>query len=167
MRHLFYAVFFILMITTVFNVAIVKGADLVIEQGREVAFDYTLTVDGEVLDTSDGKTPLTYTHGDNKIISGLSRQLEGMRVGEEKAVIVTPEEGYGPVDPTALQEIPRKTLPENIEPKVGQLLQMKNPDGNVFFCKVIELKKDTIVMDFNHPLAGKILNFQVKIVSIK
>jgi FKBP-type peptidyl-prolyl cis-trans isomerase SlyD len=138
-----------------------------ISDGRKVTFDYTLTVDGKVLETSQGRGPVSYNHGKGEIIPGLSRQLEGMRVGEEKTIVVAPEEAYGMTDPKAFREIEKAKLPADIVPKVGMLLQMKTPDGNVFPVKISELKKDSVVINLNHPLAGKTLQFQVKIVNIQ
>lgn len=144
----------------------VKGEDVAIGKGNQVSFDYTLTVDGEVVDSSDGRDPFTYTHGEGQIVPGLERNLEGLHVGDEKNVVVSPEEGYGITDPNALKEVPRATLPADVDLKPGMILQAQNPDGNVFTVRVAEVKEDTATMDFNHPLAGKTLNFQVKIVSI-
>lgn len=143
------------------------AADAVVEKGKKVSFDYTLTVDNAVVDTSAGKAPLEFTQGDGMIIPGLAKQLEGMKVGEEKSVTVTPEEGYGPVDPKAIQEVPLKNFPAELKLVPGMPLQAKDKEGHVIAMRVKEVKKDTALMDFNHPLAGKTLNFKIKIVSIK
>ncbi|HID93718.1 MAG TPA: hypothetical protein EYP60_06445 [bacterium (Candidatus Stahlbacteria)] len=95
---------------------------MVIQNGSRVWFDYTLTVDGEVVDSSEGRGPLQYTHGEGKIIPGLSRQLEGMRVGEERKIEVLPEEAYGQVNPDAFQEVPRSVLPADLKPQVKPFL---------------------------------------------
>ena len=140
---------------------------MVIENGRVVEFDYTLTVDGEIVDSSKGRQPLKYNHGKGEIIPGLARQMEGMRAGDEKMIVVAPEEAYGIVDRNAFREIERSTLPANIKPEVGMILQMKAADGRAFPVRIAELKEKTVLADFNHPLAGKTLNFQVKVVSIQ
>jgi len=141
--------------------------DVVIKDGKKVAFSYTLTVDGKVVDSSEGREPAQYTHGKGEIIPGLSKQLEGMRVGDQKTIVVPPEEGYGMANPTRLREIARSSLPADIDPKVGMLLEMRTPDGKAFPVRISELKKDTVVIDYNHPLAGKALQFQVKILTIQ
>lgn len=148
------------------HAGMLKGEEIDIEKGSKVSFDYTLTVDGEVVDSSDGRDPFTYTHGEGQIVPGLERNLEGLHVGDEKEVSVSPEEGYGVVDPNAFKDVPRSTLPPNVNIDPGMMLQAQNPNGNVITVKVIELKDDTVTIDFNHPLAGKTLDFQVKIVSI-
>ncbi len=143
----------------------IRGEDMTIQKGSQASFDYTLTVDGEVVDSSEGKEPLQYTHGEGQIIPGLSKQLEGMRVGEEKKVEVLPGEAYGQINADAFQEVPRSTLPANLELQVGMMLEVSSPQG-IVPARVAELKENSIVLDFNHPLAGKALSFQVKIVSI-
>jgi len=144
-----------------------EGERMVVENGRSVSFDYTLTVDGEVVDSSKGAQPLQYTHGEKQIISGLAKQLEGMGVGDEKIVEVMPEEAYGTVDLKAFREVPKTSLPEGAEPEVGMFLEVQGPDGKGFPVKVSEVKENSIVIDFNHPLAGKTLTFDVKVVSVE
>jgi FKBP-type peptidyl-prolyl cis-trans isomerase 2 len=145
-----------------------EDAKVVISKGRLVAFNYTLTVDGQVVDSSKGKAPLQYTQGQSQIVLGLEKQLEGLRMGDKKSVTVTPQEGYGMVDPKAFQEVALSALPKNIEPKVGLMLESRDPNsGQIIRMRIAEIKKDSVVFDFNHPLAGKTLNFDIEIVSIK
>ena len=140
---------------------------MVIKEGSKVAFDYTLTVEGKVVDNSEDKGPLEYTHGDGKLIPGLTRQMEGLAVGDEKTVVVAPKEAYGEVDQAALREVPLTSLPKDIKPQPGMQLQATAPSGEVFPVRIAEVKQDSVVMDFNHPLAGKSLTFKVKVVSVK
>ena len=144
-----------------------KDVDMTIQKGKQVTFDYTLTVDGKVIDSSSGKKPLEYTQGDGKLISGLARQLEGMRAGDERTIVVSPEEAYGKIDPAASQEVPLSALPPNVKPEVGMTLQAQDPNGGMLLMRIAQIKKDTAVMDLNHPLAGKKLTFNVKILSVK
>ena len=141
--------------------------DPVIGAGKKVTLDYTLTVNNEEIETSKGKTPLVFVYGSRNIIPGLEAALNGMHVGEEKLVSVDPKDAYGEPDPKALKEFPKSTLPKNVEPKVGMVLQAKAPDGESFPAAIKEIKGDTIVLDFNHPLAGKTLKFQVKVLKIE
>jgi FKBP-type peptidyl-prolyl cis-trans isomerase 2 len=95
----------------------------------------------------------------------LEKELAGMKVGGHKKVQVKPEEAYGPVDPKSFQEVPRESLPkEGLE--VGTQLMVTTPEGQRFPVRVHEIKEKTVVMDFNHPLAGKTLSFDVKILNI-
>jgi FKBP-type peptidyl-prolyl cis-trans isomerase SlyD len=138
-----------------------------VQPGAEVSFDYTLTDDsGTIVDSSKGKTPMHYVHGTGQIIPGLERELAGMTVGGEKKVTVKPEEAYGPIDPQAFQEIPKEKLPAEAL-KVGTMLMAQAPTGQGVPVRVHEVKESTVVMDFNHPLAGKTLSFDVKITGIK
>ena len=138
-----------------------------IGKGSKVAFNYTLTVDGKVADSSEGRAPLEYVQGDGKLIPGLTKQLEGMKAGDEKTVVVKPEDAYGNPNPAGHKEIPFTAVPKDIKPEVGMILQMQDDKGQVFPARVTEVKKDSLMIDLNHPLAGKTLTFKVKIVSVK
>ena len=144
-----------------------KGDDMIVEKGKKISFDYTLTVDGEVVDTSKERGPLSCIHGEGQIIPGLADKLTGMKVGEEKTVEVSPEGAYGNKNPEAFKEISKTSLPEGLEPKVDMMLQMQGPGGQAVPVRVSEVKNESIVIDLNHPLAGKTLTFDVKIVSIE
>lgn len=152
-----------------FSVALIKaeGEDMVIENGRKVSFDYVLTIDGEVVDSSERGGSLQYTHGVGRIISGLEKKLEGLHVGDEKTITVPPEEAYGQIDPKVFQEVSRSSLPENIDPQVGMPLQVQGSNGQLLRVTITEVKEESVVIDFNHPLAGKTLDFQVKVISIE
>ena len=143
-----------------------KG-DKVIKNGSVVSFEYTLSdPNGAVIESNKGKEPMTYTHGQNQIIPGLEKELAGMSEGGEKNIQVKPEEAYGPVNPQAFQEIPRDKLPQEAQ-QVGATLTAKSPQGQPFPVRVHEIKDDTVVLDLNHPLAGKTLTFDVKIVNVE
>lgn len=151
---------------TVYGQTAAKPAT-VIQTGSMVAFDYTLTDEnGTVIDSSKGKEPMHYVHGKGEIISGLEKELAGMSVGGEKKVTVKPEEGYGQVNPRAFQEVAKEKIPPDAL-KVGTVLMAHNPQGQGIPARVYEIKENTVVMDFNHPLAGKTLFFDVKITDIK
>jgi len=138
-----------------------------IQEGSIVSMEYTLTDDsGKVIDSSAGKEPLTYIQGAGQIVHGLEKELAGLKVGAQKKVQVKPEEGYGPVNEKAFQEIPKDKIPAEAR-KVGAMLMTQSPDGRGMPIRVHEIKEKTVVVDFNHPLAGKTLNFDVKIVDIK
>ena len=139
---------------------------MTIKEGKKIAFEYTLTVDGEVVDTSKGKEPLEYTHGDASLIPGLTSRMEGMKEGEEKKIPVPAAEGYGLVNPEAFQKVPKAQMPADMNPEAGMMLQAQRPDGSVLPVKISEVNDDSVVIDFNHPLAGKDLTFDVKVVSI-
>lgn len=140
---------------------------MAIENGNKVSFHYTLTVEDEVLQTSDGEEPLSYTHGSGQIIPGLAAGMEGMSAGEEKSILVAAENAYGPVNPEAFNEVPKSALPPDLEIEAGMMLQARGPEGQSMPVRVVEIREDTVLMDMNHPLAGKDLKFDVKIVSVE
>ncbi len=143
------------------------AADDAVAKGKLVKVDYTLTVNNEQLETSAGKEPLRFVVGDQTIIPGLESGLMGMHVGEEKVITVAAKDAYGEPDAKALKEFPKSAMPAGSEPKVGMVLQAQAPDGESFPATIAEVKEDKVMLDFNHPLAGKQLEFKVKIISIE
>jgi FKBP-type peptidyl-prolyl cis-trans isomerase 2 len=138
-----------------------------IEDGSLVRFEYTLSDDnGNVLQSNKGKDPVAYTHGQSEVIPGLEKGLSGMEVNDEKSFCVQPEEGYGPVDPQAFKEVPKSEIPAGAL-TVGAALSVRGREGENHVIHVRELKRDTVILDFNHPLAGKTLNFAVKVLEIE
>jgi len=159
----------VLMFATSSSVSAAEKAknDLVVKDGMLVSMDYTLKgTDGKVIDTNKGREPLKYVHGQKMMIPGLEKELTGMKVGGEKNVTVKPEDAYGPINKNAFQEVPKEKLPPN-GLKVGAVLAAKSPEGQVVPMRVHEIKDSTVVMDMNHPMAGKTLVFNVKIVDIQ
>ncbi|HEY2922276.1 MAG TPA: peptidylprolyl isomerase [Candidatus Binatia bacterium] len=141
--------------------------DRVVKDGLMVSLDYTLKgTDGKVIETSKGREPLKYIHGQKMMIPGLEKELTGMKVGGEKHVTVKPEDGYGKINPNAVQEIPKEKIPPN-GLKVGAVLAAKSPEGMVVPMTVRQIKEKTVVLDMNHPMAGKTLVFDVKVVDIQ
>ena len=138
-----------------------------IREGSQVALEYTLSDEaGTVIESNKGKQPMSYIHGKSQIIPGLEKELSGMKVGEEKKILVKPEDGYGPVNPDAFQEVPKDKLPPEAL-KVGTMLMAQGPQGQGIPVRVHEIKDTTVIMDFNHPMAGKTLSFDVKVSEIK
>ena len=136
-----------------------------IKEGSKAKFDYTLTVDGKVADTSAGRGPLEYTHGAGMIIPGLEKELLGMKVGDKKTVTVKPDEGYGLVLQEAIKRVPKEAISNANELKVGDMVGASN-GGHTFRAVVKEIGEKEITLDFNHPLAGKELVFDVEIKEI-
>lgn len=137
-----------------------------IQDNLDIGLEYTLAVEGSVVDTTEGRGPFHYIHGQGQMIPGLERELTGLHVGDTKEVAVSPEEGYGAVDPAAFVEVPKDQLPNDVLPTVGLVLRGVNPNGQSFRAKINEVKDKSVVLDLNHPLAGKTLNFQVKVTNI-
>ncbi len=139
-----------------------------IGSGSVVGIDYSLHLgDGKVIDASEAAEPLTYLHGEGQIVPGLESALEGLSVGDHKQVVVAPAEGYGEHDPNGVQEVPRNAFPPTFEPETGMELTAEGPNGEpVPFC-VREVRPETIVIDLNHPLAGKTLHFDVTVREVR
>lgn len=139
----------------------------IVKDGTVVSLQYTLSgEDGKTIESNKGKDPLKYTQGSHQIVPGLEKGLAGMKVGEEKRVKVNPEEGYGPVDPKGFQEFPKEKIPsEGL--KVGAVLTARGPQGQQVPVRVHEIKEKTVVLDLNHPMAGKTLVFDVKVLDVQ
>jgi FKBP-type peptidyl-prolyl cis-trans isomerase SlyD len=137
-----------------------------ITNGSIVTFEYTLSDEnGEVIESNKGEEPVSYTHGAQQIIPGLEKGFLGMEINQEKSIRVQPEEAYGPVDPESFKEVPKSEIPAGAL-ETGTMLQARGPDGEEFSVRVHEITAETVVLDLNHPLAGKTLNFDVKVLSI-
>jgi len=132
-----------------------------------VSLKYVLTVDGQVVDSADENEPIEFIQGLGGIIPGLERELYGMKVGEAKSVTVKPQDGYGEVDPNAVMDVPRSEFPAEIPLKVGVQLQVRDEDGDVMDAQIVAVAKDKVRLDFNHPLAGKTLNFEITVVGLR
>ena len=137
-----------------------------IKKDSKVAIHYTLTVDGNLTDSSQGRGPLEYIQGAGQIIKGLEEALEGLKAGDKKSVDIEAKKAYGEVNPEAKRRVP-KTAITNIETlKVGDMVGA-SANGHTFRAKISEITDTEVELDFNHPLAGKKLHFDVEIVSVK
>jgi len=172
MRMKFWRCFLGLAVVNMLFVSAVAAAqsgkdEKMIKDGSLVSLQYSLSgEDGKFIESNNGKEPLKYTHGKNEIIPGLEKQLAGMKVGGEKQVKVKPEDAYGSVNPKAFQEFPKEKVPaEGL--KVGAVLTATGPQGQAVQVRVHEIREKTVVLDMNHPLAGKTLVFDVKVLDIQ
>ena len=134
-----------------------------------VLIHYTLTDDqGEVVDSSrgEGGQPLAYLHGMGNIVVGLEKALTGLKKGDQKKVQVAPAEGYGEHDPRGVQKVPRTQFPTDVEIEVGMMFTAEDEDG-VTQVHVKEVAADHVVVDLNHPMAGKTLHFDIEIMDVR
>ena len=137
-----------------------------IKNGDNVSVHYTGKLeDGSVFDTSlaEGREPLTVTLGQGQLIPGFENGLIDMTTGEMKTIEIEPENAYGDINPQLMSEIPLSQVPEGVKP--GDMLQGQNQFGPVNVV-VKEVKESTVVLDMNHPLAGKKLIFDLEVVSV-
>ncbi len=143
-----------------------------IGKGSVVSLQYSLHLgDGEVIDASEPGDPLVYIQGESQIVPGLERELEGLEAGARRQVAVSPADGYGEADPGGIQRVPRREFPEGFEPAEGMELVAQGPDGEPlpFVVKGVErsLEGEVVIVDFNHPLAGKTLHFDVTVAEVR
>jgi FKBP-type peptidyl-prolyl cis-trans isomerase SlyD len=135
---------------------------------RIVALEYKLHLgDGEVIDESEPGQPLSYLHGGGQIVPGLEGALEGLGVGDAKKVVVSPAEGYGEHESAGLQEVPRSMFPPDAELRPGMRLAAQTDGGEVIPIGIREVKGETVLVDLNHPLAGKTLHFDVTVREVR
>jgi FKBP-type peptidyl-prolyl cis-trans isomerase SlyD len=138
-----------------------------VQDGLVVSMEYTLTVDGETLDSSEGAGPLQFLAGYDNIVPGLEREMIGMKIGESKDVVVAPEDGYGEFDDEAFMEVPRSEFPADMELEEGLELHVTDEDEQHQMAFVESFDDDVVRLDFNHPLAGAELHFNVKVVALR
>jgi FKBP-type peptidyl-prolyl cis-trans isomerase 2 len=137
-----------------------------VEAGRKVSIEYTLTLDdGNKADSNVGGEPLIFEQGAHQILPALEEALAGMKVSESRKVTLTPDKGYGEVMPQLIQEVDPQQIPEEAR-VAGTELAAEDEQGNRHFARVHEVREDKILVDMTHPLAGKTLHFDVKILAI-
>lgn len=138
-----------------------------IQKNAWVVVDYILSLEnGTVIEKTSKNDPLTFIYGIGRMMPGLEKGLEGMEVGQKETFTVEPEDAYGNPNPALLNEISRADFPEGIELKKGTYLRAQGPQGPINFL-VKEIKDNSVVCDFNHPLAGKRLRFEVDVVEVR
>lgn len=137
------------------------------KQGDTVRIHYTGTLeDGTVFDTSENRDPLEFTLGEGKVISGFEEAVEGMEEGEEKTAEIPSDDAYGPRRDDLILSVAREQLPDDLEPDVGDQLEMRTQDGQTFPVVVAEVGDQQVQLDANHPLAGEDLTFEIKLVDV-
>jgi FKBP-type peptidyl-prolyl cis-trans isomerase SlyD len=134
-----------------------------------VQLEYELLLDdGEIIDQSDNENPLEFLQGSGQIIPGLEKELYGMTVGEEKQVVVEPADGYGEYDREDVGKVSRDVFPKDLELEEGLSLRMRDSQGGESYqATVLEIQPESVVLDFNHPLAGEKLHFNVKVIDLR
>lgn len=136
-----------------------------ITDGVVVSLAYVLTVDGKVVSETDADEPLDYLHGAENIIPGLEAALTGKQVGDKLSVTLPPEDAYGDYDEDEIEEVERDQLPDELQE--GMLVEVEDEDGFVFLATVTKIDQDTVKLDFNPPLAGKTLTYDVEVLAIR
>jgi len=166
MNKAFYGAVLLAVATLMVPHASEAAKDSTIRKGSAVTFDYTLTVDGKVVETSVGRKPMTYVAGSGALIPGLEEGLMGMKVGDKKSIVVPPEKGYGHRDPKAVQKVPRSSFGSTKGLKPGSTV-IGHRGQQQFTAKIVTMDKDNITVDMNHPMVDKTLQFDVQIVGVE
>jgi FKBP-type peptidyl-prolyl cis-trans isomerase SlyD len=138
-----------------------------VDDGKVVSMHYTLHVDGKVVDSSEGGEPLQFIQGMGHIIPGLEHELYDMQIGDSKNITVPAKDGYGENDETAFMDVPRNAFPDNVPLEKGVELELRDQSGHPVYARIDEVSDENIRLNMNHPLAGKELNFDVKIDDLR
>jgi len=138
-----------------------------IQHGKIVSLEYSVFLeDGTQIDTNVGEPPLCFTLGQNQVFPALEAALLGLKVGDCKKIILKPEDAYGPIVKEAFREVDLEAVPAQFRVE-GAILGIQDPAGGVFPIRVHQIKNEKAILDFNHPLAGKTLQFDVKVVHVE
>jgi len=138
-----------------------------VQDNLVVTLDYKLIVEDEMLESTEDGEPIIFIQGIGQIISGLENSLYGMEVGDKKTVVVQPEDAYGEYDPESLQEAKKEEFSEEIPLDVGTFLDLEDDEGDILSAQIIAAEEDTVTLDFNHPLAGKTLTFEITLTDLR
>lgn len=138
-----------------------------VASGMVVSIAYVLTVDHEQVASADASEPLEYLHGAQEILPGLEEALEGRRIGDKFSVTLPPDKAYGDYDEENIEELDREDMPDTDEFEVGMVVDVEDEDGYNYLAYIKEITGDTIVLDFNPPLAGKTLSYDVEVLAVR
>jgi FKBP-type peptidyl-prolyl cis-trans isomerase 2 len=122
--------------------------------------------DGSTFDSSEGRAPLEFQVGSGQVIKGFDDALVDMQTGDKKTVVIPAEHAYGEASDSMYIEYPLSDFPDDMKPEIGMELQMSDAEGNNFPVVIVEIKNEVVVLDANHPLAGKELTFDIELVEI-
>jgi peptidylprolyl isomerase len=138
-----------------------------VANGLFVSVDYTGTLDnGDVFDSSEGRQPLEVRMGSGSVLPGFESALMGMSLNEAKTFTLSPEDAYGDRDDSRMHNFPKSDIPTGMAPEVGQILMLSTQQGQQIPARVDSIDGEKVTFDLNHPLAGKSLTFNIKVVGI-
>ncbi len=144
-----------------------ENETLLIADNMVVSMDYTLTVDNEVIDTTENLTPIQFIQGHGNVIPGLERELAGLKIGDSKKILVQPVDAYGVFNPNAFTEVSKDQFPPDFEIRIGGEIQVRTVGGNFLTAIIDSTEGENVKLNLNHPLAGKELLFDTKIVDVR
>lgn len=132
-----------------------------------ITLDYKLIVEDEMMESTKDGEPIKFIQGIGQIIPGLENALYGLKIGDQKTVVIQPEDGYGEYDPESLQEAKKEEFSEEIPLDVGTFLDLEDDEGDILSAQIVAAEEDTVTLDFNHPLAGKTLTFKITLTDLR
>lgn len=140
----------------------------VVTKGNKVSVEYTGSFDdGTVFDMSQGREPIQFVAGEGHVIKGFDDAVVGMKKGEVKKITITPQEGYGARDEKLQQQVPRSVFPQEMKLEKGMGFSFKTPQGQVIHATITDASQEQVTVDMNHPLAGRSLVFELKVVDVQ
>jgi len=138
-----------------------------IADGKVVSLSYTLTVDGVEIARTETGEPMEYLHGFAEILPGLEAALTGKNVGDALSITLAPADAYGEYDEEDMEEIDRSDIPNAEDLEVGMIVEVEDEDGYAYTATVAEVRDDVMILDFNPPLAGKTLSYDVEVLAVR
>jgi FKBP-type peptidyl-prolyl cis-trans isomerase SlyD len=139
-----------------------------IAENMVVTVDYTLTLDnGEVAETTQDRMPMRFLAGHGALMPALEDALMGLTTGDVREITLAPEDAYGEFDPDAFEEVPLDAFPKDGDLHVGTVIGVHDADGDVYQAYVNEVREDSVLLDYNHPLAGETLHFRVTVLDVR
>jgi FKBP-type peptidyl-prolyl cis-trans isomerase 2 len=140
---------------------------MAVQSGNTIKIHYHGKLpDGTTFDSSAGRSPLEFTVGSGQVIKGFDDGVQGMSVGDKKTIEIPYVDAYGPEDPSMIIDFPVERLPEDMKPEIGMQLNMNNAEGQQFPVVITGITEENIILNANHPLAGKDLIFDLELVEI-
>ena len=139
----------------------------IVQDNQVVTLDYEMIVEDETLESTEEGEPIVFIQGLGQIIPGLEGALYGLKVGDQKTVTIQPEDAYGEYDPESLQEVKIEEFSEEVPLDVGTFLDLRDDEDEVLSAQIIAADEETVTLDFNHPLAGKILTFKITVTNLR
>ena len=163
-----YKIIVFTILVSLFGVSIQNIEAAVAKKGDKVTLEYTgMLDDGTVFDASSNHDkPLQFEVGGGRVIPGFDKAVTGMKLGEEKKFTISPAKAYGKPNPKLIKKVSRKEIPQDRKPEVGMRLVMGTPEGRQMQALITEVTPEYIILDLNHPLVGKALTFQIKVIKI-
>ena len=139
----------------------------IVQNDLVVTLDYKLFVEDELLESTDDGEPIQFLQGHGQIIPGLEDAIFNLKVGDTKKVVIEPENAYGEYDQESIEVAKIEEFSEEVPMDVGTFLDFRDDDDEVLSAQIVEADEETVTLDFNHPLAGKTLTFEITVTDLR